>query len=161
MWLKAKARIKYDPPRPGMRRRTQWWAVANIIDGYDICRYYRWWVEKEILNPLGISNIGSVKKYPFMKLDEPSWGAHVSIIRGEKPRDDLMHLWKKYDGKVIDIEYSHNVRQTGDTTGGDRPDNFWFIEVRAPELINIRKELEKPYDWPLHMTIGRVWDKNN
>lgn len=157
MWHNAKAKIVYDPPRPGMKSRREWWAVAYIIGGYDICRYYRYQIEKEILNPLGIRDEPSAKKYPHHRLCEPSWGAHVSIIRGEKPRPDLMHLWKKYDGKIIDIRYSHNVRQTGDTTGGDRPDNYWFVEVDAPFLINIRKELQRPSEWRLHMTVGRTW----
>lgn len=157
MWHKAKAVIVYDPPRPGMKSRRVWWAVANVIGGFDICRYFRYQIEKSVTNPLGFTDdINSPKKYPYVKLCEPSWGAHVSIIRGEKPTPELMYLWKKHDGKVVDIEYSHNVKQTGVGDDG-RPDNFWVVDVKAPELIAIRTELNRPTDWGLHMTVARTW----
>lgn len=138
MWFKAKGIIKYDPYRGKMKSKTDWWAVANT--DAEITRYYRWWV---------------YNRY-WLKLDPPSWGAHVSIIRGEKPEPHLMHLWKKYDGHEIEYEYNHNVRQSGDTTGGDRPDCFWFVDVKCPFLKQIRDELNRPSNWNFHLTIGRT-----
>lgn len=154
--IKAKARIIYDPHRPGMKRRTKWWCVANVINGDEICRYFRWWVEKEILNPLGIRDTGSLKKYPHNVLHQPSWGSHVSVIRGEKPHSGFTHLWGKYHNEVVDIEISHYVKQAKNSINEEDIGKLWFVEVNSDDLIKIRKELEFPTNWPLHMTIGRL-----
>lgn len=138
-WLETTGRIVYDPDRKGMKRRTQWWCVLDTDN--EITRYYRWWVKKEL----------------HVDLKMPSWGGHVSIIRGEKPPKHLDHLWKKYHNKRVKIRYRPWVRQSGDTTGGDRPSHFWFLEVDAPFLIDIRKEFGFPHNWKLHMTIGRTY----
>ena len=138
MWHTSTGIIRYDPPRGKMKKKTDWWAVVNV--DREITRYYRWWVMKE----------------KWIDLCQPSWDAHISIIRGERPKDHLMHLWKKYNGHKVEFRYKHNVRQSGDTTGWDRPDSYWFVEVDCPLLIDIRKELELPHDWKLHLTIGRT-----
>ena len=157
-WFQGRAVINYDPHRGDMKRRTKWWVVADVIGGFDISRYYRYQIEKELLNPLGIDNIGSEKKYPFIKLCQPSWGSHISVIRGEKPKPELLKLWKKYDGMNIPIEYSHQVYKVSNRKRySDDDGEFWCVKVRSPILINIRKEFDLPTDWGLHMTIGRVW----
>lgn len=140
MWHKGTGIIKYDPPRGQMKKKTKWWAIVEV--DREITRYFRWWVKKELW---------------LHNLHQPSWDAHISIIRGEKPEDHLMHLWKKYDGQKVEFEYSHNVRQSGDTTGFDRPDHYWFVEVRCPLLVDIRKELNRPVNWKFHLTIGRTY----
>lgn len=134
--------IKYDPPRGQMKAKTNWWAVMECDN--QITDYYRAQVEKQY----------------GLKLHQPSWGAHVSIIRGEKPREDLMHLWKKYHNKKVQFKYSHFPRFNGDTkiVTKHKSGAFWFLDVDAPFLTDIRKELQLPYDWKLHMTLGRRWD---
>ena len=139
MWFKAKGVIRYDPYRGKMKSNTKWWVVVNTDQ--EITRYYRWWVHRRY----------------WIELQQPAWGSHVSIIRGEKPADHLMHLWKKYDGHWIEFEYNHNVRQSGDTTGWDRPDCFWFLDVRCEFLNQIRGELGRPTGWKYHLTIGRTY----
>lgn len=135
----SKGKIIYDPHRGRMKKRTAWWCVVDIDK--EITRYYRWWIKQRY----------------WIDLCQPSWDAHISVIRGEKPRPHLQHLWKKYDGQIVEFQYSHNVRQSGDTTGWDRPDHYWFVEIDCPQLVDIRKEFELPYDWKLHLTIGRTW----
>lgn len=139
MWHESIGIIKYDPPRPGLKRKRDWWAILKV--DREITRYYRWWVKNRY----------------WIDLCQPSWDAHVSIIRGEKPDANLMHLWKKYDGRRVKFKYKHEVRQSGDTTGHNRPNHYWFVDVDAPFLIDIRKELRRPVDWNLHLTIGRTW----
>ena len=139
MYHTSTGRIQYDPPRGKMKNKTQYWAVVNVDK--EITRYFRWWVEKAL----------------HIKLYQPSWDAHISIIRGERPSQDKLHLWKKYDGEEIEFKYSINVRQTGDTTGYDRPSHYWFVEVECPFLKEIRNEFGFPSDWKQHITIGRTY----
>lgn len=138
--LKSTGKIVYDPKRGSMKSRTDWWCVVDV--DREITRHLRWWVKKEY----------------WVDLCQPSWDAHISIIRGEKPRPNLMHLWKKYQGERVEFEYDLNIRRSGDTTGGDRPNHFWFVNIKCPKLIEIRKELKLPYNWNLHLTIGRQYE---
>ena len=133
-WLASTGVIRYDPPRPGLKRNKNWWAIIKI--DREITRYYRWWVKKRY----------------WIDLCQPSWDAHISIIRGEKPDADKMHLWKKYEGKLVKFEYSPVIRQA------DNKPEFWFIDVRCPMLKTIRDEFGKPSNWRGHITVGRTWD---
>lgn len=137
MWNSSKGIIKYDPHRFGMKKKTEWWAVVQV--DREITRYFRWWVQRQF----------------HVELSSPSWDAHVSIIRGERPSRDKRHLWKKYHNQKIDFRYSNIIRQSGDTT--KRPGTYWFVEVDCPMLIDIRDEFGFPSDWKLHITIGRTW----
>lgn len=137
--FKSKGIIEYNPPRGNLKKKPDWWCILHTDN--EITRYYRYWV---------------YKRYGI-KLCKPSWGSHISVIRGEKPWPDQHHLWNKYNGLEFEFEYSHNVRQSGDTTGFDRPDSYWFVDIKCDDLINIRKELNLKYDYGLHMTIGRSW----
>lgn len=130
MWHESTGIIKYDPPRPGLRKKRDWWAIVKV--DREITRYYRWWVKSRY----------------WIDLCQPSWDAHISIVRGEKPEHHLMHLWKKYDGHKVNFKYGHDVQQNG---------HFWFVDVDCPFLLDIRKELNRPTNWNLHLTIGRTW----
>jgi hypothetical protein len=134
-WHTATGQIVYDPPRPRMKRRTEGWCVLNVFDkNGDIARYYRYWIFKK----WGV------------ELNPPSHGTHVSIIRGEfRPTHPLAHLWKCNDGDIIEFKYSHDM--------GFRK-GFFFCEVQAPQLIEIRRQFGFPTDWPLHMTFGKLKD---
>jgi len=138
-WHEGHGWIKYDPPRGRMKKKTKWWAIVNVDK--EITRYYRWWVMKE----------------RWIDLCQPSWNAHISIVRGECPPEDLMHLWKKYDGQRIDFKYKHDVYQGSSTTGNNNPEAYWCVEIDCPKLIEIRKEFGFKHDWKLHLTIGRTW----
>lgn len=136
-WLTGSGIIRYDPPRPGLSKKKDWWAIVEI--DREITRYYRWWVQRRF----------------HVELKQPSWDAHISIIRGEKPHPDKMNLWKKYNGKRIEFKYSNYIRQSGDTKPG--PNSFWFVEVDCPFLTEMRDEFNIPSDWKQHITIGRTW----
>lgn len=132
--------LVYDPPRAKLKRRTEWWCVVNVNESIGV--YYRWWVKRAL----------------HIELFRPPHPAHVSVIRGEKPPDDLKHLWRKYNGQWINFRYSPVVRHSGDTTH-DRPGNYWFVEVECPELSRIREEYGFPCKWKYHLTIGRTYDE--
>jgi hypothetical protein len=113
----------------------KWWCVLEIDP--EITRYYRWWIKRQ---------------YHVKGLYKPSWDAHVSIIRGEKPAPKHMKLWKKYHGQKVKIRYEHRPHVGTGSAKEDR--KFWMVMVDAPELLAIRSEMEKPSDWRLHLTIG-------
>lgn len=139
--FKTTGRVVYDPFRPGLKTKNSWWCVLEIDSG--LVEYYRWWVNKVIANPI---------KLPKQDVCMPSWGAHMSIIRGEKPKPGYEHLWKKYHGQKFDIFYSHIPRKT---TKGEE---FWFIDCICPQAKAMRDEFAIPSDWNFHITIGRVWN---
>ena len=140
MYHKGTGIIKYDPPRYGMKKRTQWWAVVNVDK--EITRYFRWWVKKEL----------------WIDLCQPSWDAHISIIRGERPPKDKQYLWKKYDGQKIDFKYSVVVKKGKDASQRrDQVGDFWLVEIECPLLKQIRNEFGFKSDWKQHITIGRTW----
>ncbi|MNK46285.1 hypothetical protein D3C87_650670 [compost metagenome] len=145
-WFHGRGKLVYDPVRPGLKSKNKWWVVVELDRG--ITDYYRWWVNKEILNPLGFERKG---------LQMPAWGAHMSIVRGEQPRPDKLHLWNKYNGETVDFRYSYVVRQSGDTTGGDRPDVFWFVDSICAKGKALRDELGFPSNWKFHITVGRTY----
>jgi hypothetical protein len=132
MWHTGTGQIIYDPPRPGMKRRTEWWCVVNVFDkNGDISRYYRYWIFKKW---------GTV-------LDPPAHGTHISCVRGEEPPDHLKHLWGQETGKIVEFKYTHDIYFRK---------GFFFCEIDCPPLIDIRKKFGFPHDWRLHMSIGKL-----
>lgn len=166
-WLTGKGKVVYDPFRGGMKNKIDWWCVIELDDS--ITDYYRWWANKYV-NPLGYTDAdkydakGNFTWHSLRDKREdlmlPSWGAHMSIVRGEKPREDLMHLWRKYHGQIVEFKYSPNVRFSGDTSGSsmdpDKQGVYWFIDAKCELGTHIRDELEKPSHWNFHITVGRV-----
>lgn len=141
MWLETKGVLVYDPPRPGLKKKRHWWCVVEADDS--LTDYYRHWVQREL---------------HLHELCQPSWGAHVSVVRGEQPPEGLQSLWGKYEGEEITFRYKPHPRVSGDTTG-DRPGNFWFLDVECERLQEIRTELGLPTYHKFHITIGRRWSE--
>lgn len=128
--------VEYDPDRKEMKSKTQYWCVLQLPN--DLVRYYQYFIRKE----------------KHIDLQMPAWGAHVSIIRGEKPDNEHMHLWKKYDKKRIKIRFYPDIVQIKDKKQGG---SFFIINLESPELIEIRKELGLPIYPDFHITIGRTY----
>lgn len=138
MYHHSTGKIIYDPKRPGMRSRTHWWCIVTV--DREITRYYRWWIKRH---------------FHIKGLHKPSWDAHISIIRGEKPSPELMHLWKKYNYEDVSFKYRHEPKMVPHRKGGDG--HYWVIDVECPRLLEIRKELQRPYHWSTHITVGRTY----
>lgn len=155
-FMKGQATVVYDPARPGLKTRNTGWAVANVKGGHDIHRYYEYWIKK-IINPLDIQVQGSLKKYPFVNVCQPSWGTHISLVRGEFIKPHLRNLWKKYAGKTFDFEYELDAHEVTSGYNKDDQGSFWVTDIKSDDLLNIRAELGLKTDWPLHMTVARIW----
>lgn len=82
-----------------------------------------------------------------IKLAKPAWGAHITVIRGEKPADET--VWGKYQGKFVSFLYSSNLCTD---------EKYWWLDVEAPFLLDIREEcgLSRQPQIPLHLTLGLV-----
>lgn len=133
----TEGRIIYDPPRPGMKRNTDRWVIASV--DREITRYYRWWV----------------KKHYFIDLCQPSWDAHVSVVRGEFVRPEYNELWKRLHNQKIKIEYGAVPKQV------DTKPHFWYISAYAPEIDAIRGELGLRTNFSYHITIGRTYNETD
>ena len=135
MRYKGSGILIYDPNRQRMKHKTDWWCVVEV--DREITRYLRWWVKKEL----------------WIDLNPPAWDAHISVIRGERPRQQHMHLWRKYHRQKIEFEYDQNPKRAVDPNGG----YFWFVETYSTALYDIRTELEFPAHWKFHLTFGRTY----
>jgi len=152
--------IKYDPPRHGMRKQTRasgrsnkdYWCILQVDT--EITRYYRWMIQRRLW--------GWTAVQPDW-LCQPSWDAHVSIVRGEQPRRKE-ELWRKYNGVKVEFKYAHYPRKT---TMEDRANryakdgDFWFIDVECPLIDLIRDELGLRVHHRYHLTVGRTYDSRN
>jgi hypothetical protein len=159
-WFEGQGIIVYDPDRGDMKTRTKWWVVVNLDRG--ITDYYRHWANKQI-NPLRYDTLDRQRASWKLNCDRredllvPAWGAHMSIIRGEKPYPDKMHLWKKYDGQKVDFKYSYNVRYSGDTMDrGEKNGVYWFVDAVCDVGKQMREEFNLKSDWTFHITVGRT-----
>jgi hypothetical protein len=141
-WLKGTGTLVYDPKRNN-KNNTEQWLVLEV--DREITRYFRWWVDRELMNITGVDGMGIL---------QPSGDAHVSVLRGKNdlkkvPAAHREALWNKYAGRRVDFLYNPNVQLA--------KGEFWFVEVDAPWLTDIRKiEFDIPYDFGLHLTIGRM-----
>jgi hypothetical protein len=135
-WHQGSGTIIYDPHRAGMKRDIDGWCI--IAADREITRYYRWWLQKE----------------RHILLDQPSWDAHISVVRGEL-RATRHQNWKRRAAMKVNFKYQHGDVQT--TKDADRPGTFYWIRVDCPAVDEIRTELGLPTSWKYHhMTIGRT-----
>jgi len=91
-------------------------------------------------------------------LRRPAWKEHITIIRG--PHEwfaPSKKLWGKYDGKVVKFEYEPFIETKEPEEGYLR---YFWLSVLCPRLLDIREELGLPRKplYPLHLTIGNLWE---
>lgn len=135
-WIKLKGILRYDPVRKGISPQP-WWCVIEIEE--EIARYCRWFIQKELF----LDNIY-----------KPSWPAHITVVRGWEPKDHS--VWGRHDGREVDFWLVPFMRQSGDTTGWDRPNNYWFVRTHCPWQKRIHRECGGFAPTPRgHLTIAR------
>lgn len=133
-WRSGEGIIRYDPriTHRGRELFDPWWVIL-VYDSELLNRLHRKWE-----HALGI------------KLSKPLWGAHVSVVRGEKP--PLRAMWGSREGQSVTFQYS-SVLRTARAAHLTR----CYVWARCPELDAIREELGLP-PFPAwnsyHMTVG-------
>jgi hypothetical protein len=129
----------YDPKRDGLKSNTDWWIILKIDP--NIINYYRW----------------HILKHTGFILNKPAWGAHISVVKGERPK--YTDKWKLLNFKRINFQYSNIIRWSGDTSCHDVPYKFWFIDAWSNDLVTIRSELGY-YNFKnhkFHITVGTLY----
>jgi hypothetical protein len=119
----------YNPSNPNTKLKP-WWLIVRVPHG--VVLYYQDWVWRT----------------ERTKLTTSAWGAHLSVIRGERPPNK--ELWKQHANRKIKIEYDANpiCNRMG----------HWWLPARCPDLNDIRKDLglnPRPRV-PFHITIGKA-----
>lgn len=138
--MKSFGYLKYDPKNLETRYKD-WWLILKCDD--NLTAYYRYWIEKcypfsvpsyKWLEKAGIENnldvYWNITQHGVRTI-RSAWGSHISVIRGERPRD--ISLWKKYEDKKISFEYDPAYINTNG--------KHWWIRVISSELEEIRLEL--------------------
>lgn len=129
-------RFEFAPAldRKGTRVRrdgftTEWWLIIRCAP--DAGRYFR--------------ELFAAEHHRVRTLQEPLWGTHVSVIRGEKP--PLMERWAALAGQEVTLEYSHAPEETS---------GYVWLPVHCPAALDYRESLglEREPALPLHLTIG-------
>lgn len=167
--LKSYGYLRYDPvsERKNSTRQDPWWLILRCDD--QLSSYYRWWIAKEATHDvpshkwLSVAEISSPNvswdiTQKGISLLSSAWGAHVSVVRGEKPKD--LSVWNKHKNKKISFEYSPEYLNTNGK-------HFW-IKAFSRQLEDIREEMGltpqptyfdkrdgKTKVNPFHLTIGR------
>jgi hypothetical protein len=88
------------------------------------------------------------REFPYLgKLTRPVWGAHISVIRGERVPNH--QLWKMDENKIIEFEYEPGVIDNGE---------YYWLKVKCDYLGDIREKygLNRYPQFGYHLTIGRT-----
>jgi hypothetical protein len=147
----AKGKIVYNATRNFKdKSKTDNWVSLELFDFEDTTSYYRWLIDRYWWE---------ADKFSYVKRSyvRPSHPPHVSIIRGENILNNNEHWGKFLKNKIINVQYSPNVRQTG-----GKKDYFWFLDFYFDEFNLIRKYygLDTSRDnvpFHGHCTIARVF----
>lgn len=113
--------------KPGSKHFEPWWAL--VLCDEEICNYYAWHLKKW----------GREIEYGRL------WGAHISAIKGEEPRDKSK--WRKIN-QTIEFWYTNQICY-------DNGKHAW-LNVYSPQLSEIRVSLGLSVKPRYHLTIGRL-----
>lgn len=108
---------------------TEWWLIIRCAP--DLGRYFR--------------ELFALDRYHTTSLQEPLWGTHVSVIRGEMPPSH--DQWGRLAGQTVELEYTHEPQETA---------GYVWLPVTCPAALDYRESLglSREPSLPLHLTIG-------
>lgn len=163
--FKSYGYLHYDPEsiRGRKTRSDPWWAILKCDRG--LVLYYQSLIltqaSKVVASDTLFGGLGETWEVfrRGIRLTESAWGAHVSVIRGEKPLKNK-NLWGRYQNEKIEFTYDPRYLNTNGS--------HWWIRVQSERLMEIREELgltpqpgfvDKYGNFkvvnPFHITIGR------
>lgn len=127
--FKSTGKLMFDPVLGRKPVFSPWWMIVRTPK--DIVDYYRYWFDQKT----------------GVYLNEPKWGSHISVIRGEIPKENIEY-WKKDEGKTIEFNYSNKIKWN---------DDYVWIDVESEDLLDIREQLglKRQPKWNLHITLGK------
>ena len=123
---KSTAKLHFDP-RKNTQHFEPWWLLAMCDDG--IVDFYRW----------------LLKKYGIQSYTNNLWGTHISVIRGEKPKN--LKNWGQCN-RVVNFNYTNQIRW-------DNHQHAW-LDVHSKDLAELRASLGLSYKERFHLTLGRI-----
>ena len=136
--FQSQGTFRFSPPlnkKGDITRRdgqtTQWWLILEC--DREIGRYFR--------------HLYELKHHHTKQLQEPLWGSHISVIRGEVPPN--LAEWKSLDGQKVTFEYGFEI---------EFYQQFAVVSAQCNQALDYREALglEREPSYPLHLTIGNV-----
>lgn len=107
----------------------------------------RWWLIIDCDPELGrfLRHLFALGHYRTRTLQQPLWGPHMSVIRGEEPPN--ANAWGSANGVTVEFEYSPELHET---------DGYVWSPVECPEALAVREMLGLPRtpEPPLHLSVG-------
>jgi len=88
-----------------------------------------------------------VNQHHTKQLQEPLWGSHITVIRGEKP--ESLELWRSLEGKSVTFQYDVDI---------EFYQQFAVVSAQCELALDYRESLmlEREPAYPLHLTIGNI-----
>ena len=142
-------RVIYDPDRGTMKRNTKWWCILQMDE--NVSSYLRWHLEKNWWNV----EAGQKSEY-----HRPPHGAHISVIRGERPRNHINQWGRFWSNHRFPVEYDMKI----DKVRGSKTEQGWHytVPIMCPELLDLREYFGLPIHnhrgiFRFHMTVARTY----
>ena len=141
-WHEATGRLRYSPQRRNGKEAQKWWLVIDCPE--EIGKFYR--------------HLLYLNTYKTVKLHQPYWGSHITVIRNEEPPKP--ELWSKYNGERVVFQYGEYA---GTNHTDQRWKSFYWLGAKCAQALDIREELglkRDPYP-DFHLTIGTIENEQN
>jgi hypothetical protein len=131
MCFESEGTLFTDPPSDTWNGNdsSRWWAIIECDPG--IGDYYRWLLRRK----------------NWIKLMRPAWGTHISVVRGECPKNQ--EGWSSARGTKFSFKYQGIILSN--------ESHFW-IQVTSPQCLEFRRSIGLPEEpeLPLHITLGMI-----
>ncbi len=122
-----------------------------MFTGYGKLHYHTTWLMLYTDNEIGrYYRALFQKEQPWLKLNIPMHGMHVTVVPGKYETPPNKHLWGKYEGEAVSFKYDGDVSHWHDY--------YYGIRILCPRIEDIREEMGLPRTLPVfwHITIGNT-----
>ena len=152
--FQSTGRVVYNADR-GLSDGQVWWCTIDLDKDDDLARYYRWWVDRAWWEA-----DSRTRKRGYHKPIHPP---HISIIRGETPRQNAEDWGQYRAGELVTFRYSHIVRQTSNAFNSEEPDRFWFVDTQWDGYARMRRHYGLPWQrdnkpFQGHITVAKTYE---